>query len=252
MEIFDLLTKRFGERFSKNLTTHQSPNICYNSPIWVEPTKKCTDCAATKFRQDLPFWVNGISKDFMVIAQDAGKGEEHDKLNSVFSIHRAYYEYDSYISEWKHRKYYEYLNTLMPLENFLEHTYFTDLIKCAFSTSRELKVEQCPCRFDILTEIQNVKPKFVFLIGSKATNTLKNIFSERSVSYNPSREDIVFLINKKQTLKISAGTYQYPGIENIQFISVPQLGQNRFSNTGFENMKNEIVKNIQPLILSGL
>lgn len=90
----DYLTKYFGikvlnvlDETDNGVNLNSSKIEAYN----LNSTKtidKCINCIATKFRQDLPFWINNYSdKKIMIIAQDAGKGEEDKKINTVFDMH---------------------------------------------------------------------------------------------------------------------------------------------------------------------
>lgn len=247
--LHSLLEKRFGDRYLKNLKKVDHIELDYQNIIKLKPNNKCKECKATETRQDLPFWLGKPKKDFMLIGQDPGKGDEGVEFNTVFSIHQLHLDYYSYIREKKHSKYYHYFSVLFPVENLLEKVYFTDIVKCAYST-KNFNIEDCKCRFDIFQEIEAVKPKVVYLFGSQAFTTTINIMNEKGFSFNPEYAPFEFLINKNQKRKISIGSFE--NFQDIKFIAVPQLGQNRFSLVGFENMLQLIESQIRPIVMSYL
>ena len=148
--LYELYKKRFGEKFTSNLSKSHEFQLDFFGDFVSYSPNKCKECKATKFRQDLPFWIDNIQKNFMVISQDPGKGIG-DNFNTVFSIHQVVTDQEKYLSDKKNLKYFNYLNTLIP-NNFIHNTFFTDLIKCSFSIDKSISINDCVCKNDILTE----------------------------------------------------------------------------------------------------
>ena len=92
----NFLTKYFGNKVlnvldekEEGVSINSSKIEAYNlaNPKTID---KCTDCIATKYRQDLPFWINNFSdKKIMIVAQDAGKGEEDKKIKQLRERHQT-------------------------------------------------------------------------------------------------------------------------------------------------------------------
>lgn len=164
---------------------------------------KCNNCMATKYRQDMPFWLNNyFRKKIMVIAQDAGKGVEDKNINTVFDMHSFQINEEDYIKKHTtHHKYVDLFRKITGKTNFLEDIYFTDIVKCAFSSDKAIKSNTCLCSKDIFTEIELVNPKTIVLMGTQA----KNIFTE-------------LVRQKKSELKIiQESTTQINGRQSIKF-----------------------------------
>jgi uracil-DNA glycosylase len=188
-EFIDYLTKYFGnkvlnvlEETEKGVFINSSKIEAYNSanPITID---KCTDCIATKHRQDLPFWIDNYSnKKIMVIAQDAGKGDEDRKINTVFDMHSFHLDEEKYLN--KHRTHYKYVDLFKKItgkKNFLEDIYFTDIIKCAFSSDKSIKSNSCLCSNDIVQEINLVNPASIVLMGNQAKSAFTNLMSQNKI-----------------------------------------------------------------------
>jgi hypothetical protein len=252
-ELFELYKKRFGEKFTSNLSNSGKFEIDFSKDFVCDSPNKCKECDASKFRQDLPFWLKNIEKTFMLISQDAGKSkivsdkERDDDFNTVFSIHQVLLNKEKYLSDGKHNNYYRYLSALVP-DNFIENTFFTDLIKCSYSTNGSIKIDDCKCKNDILTEIKFVKPKVVFLFGAKPRDSFKKIIKEFTnipVQINTD-ETFSLKINKGKIIKISIFRHDY-FLDKI-FLFVPQLGNNRFSKKCFDDLLDLIKNKITPAI----
>ena len=138
---------------------------------------KCQKCPARIFRQDIPFWLGPHSnKKLMVIAQDAGKGEEDYGLNTVFSIHNAHTNIQAYFeASHKHKGYYDLFRNLIGNENFLAYIYFTDIVKCAYSTFGKVAFSETVCKNELFFEIQEVNPEAILLMGKPAQNAFKSL-----------------------------------------------------------------------------
>lgn len=259
--LYELYKKRFGEKFTSNLCKNNEFQLDFSSDFVTDSPNKCQECAATKFRQDLPFWIGDVQKDFMIIAQDAGKGEGDD-FNTVFSIHKAYNNIDVYKNNKKHDNYFTYLNKLVSVNdkneiNFFKNVFFTDLVKCAFSSSKDVNIsfkeedkenrKTVQCHTDILTEIATVNPKIVYLFGQKPRDTFKklitNKFKDKKIN-NIDSHDII--INKGR--KTSIQLFEHPEFNDILFISVPQLGNNRFSLEGYSILFEFLDNKLKPII----
>ena len=139
----------------------------------LEPNHdKCQECPAMIFRQDIPFWLETHkNKKLMVVAQDAGKGKEDHSLNTVFSIHNAHIDLKNYFdTSPRHRRYFELFKDLIGHDKFLYDIYFTDIIKCAYSTGIEGSFSLASCKEDLFYEINEVDPKGLILMGKAAQN----------------------------------------------------------------------------------
>lgn len=259
--LYELYKKRFGEKFTSNLCKKNKFQLDFSSDFVFDSPNKCQECAATKFRQDLPFWIGDIQKDFMIIAQDAGKGVGDD-FNTVFSIHNAYNNIEVYKKNKKHDNYFTYLNKLVCLDdkneiNFFKNVFFTDLVKCSFSTSNDIKVSfkkidtvnrnTVNCHSDILTEIEAVNPKIVYLFGQKPRDIFKKLishkFKEKKINIIDSH-DIIINKGKKTSIQI----FDHSMFNKILFISVPQLGNNRFSIESSKILFDFLDNKLKPII----
>lgn len=264
-KLFNLLSKRFGDRFMKNL--NQNYEIDYSNPRFIKkPENKCTDCKATDYRQDLPFWLGSIPKKYMLIAQDAGKGKEPEDgkvdFNTVFSLLAilpidgtetglgAYiYNHKTNRPIIKNLRYLRYFSALIlgkdimvdgnvskeRVKLIMESCYFTDVVKCAFSSMNNYNLKDCPCHRDVIEEIKIVSPEVVFLFGTKSFNALQNAglnFYEQKT--------LELKINETQVRYIK--TFKTNPCDGKTYILVPQLGNNRFSNEGFESMIQKILQ----------
>ncbi len=244
-EFIDYLTKYFGnkvlnvlEETEKGVFINSSKIEAYNSanPITID---KCTDCIATKHRQDLPFWIDNYSnKKIMVIAQDAGKGDEDKKINTVFDMHSFYLSEEKYISKHRtHHKYIDLFRKITGKNNFLEDIYFTDIIKCAFSSDQKIKSNLCLCSKNIFQEITLVNPKTIILMGTQA----KRVFEEQIHLHDIKVmlvKEISAQINNKQFIK-----FVHLTANSSQIFFMPHLAGNlHISNefkTIFESFKDE-------------
>jgi len=204
------LTKYFGNKVLNVLEETENGVSVNSSKIEeynIANTKtidKCTDCIATKYRQDLPFWITNFSdKKIMVIAQDAGKGIEDKKINTVFDMHSFHLNEEKYLN--KHRTHHKYLDLFRKItgkKDFLEDIYFTDIIKCAFSSDKSIKSNSCLCSNDIFQEINLVKPKSIILMGTHAKNFF-TILMHQNKREMKIVEETSIQINCKQSVKFS-------------------------------------------------
>jgi uracil-DNA glycosylase len=176
MTFQDFLVKWFGKRIQE-LTIekidglHFLPELIHQN--YAPNLDKCQDCAARIFRQDIPFWLGSHkNKKLMVIAQDAGKGEEDYGLNTVFSIHNAHLNLNDYFNaSHRHQGYYELFRDLIGTDDFLEKIYFTDIVKCAYSTGKIGSSDKMFCKEELFFEIDEVAPKALILMGKPAQST---------------------------------------------------------------------------------
>lgn len=235
----------------RNLSGGVPLKISFDAPLSFGPETKCSACPATKFRQDLPFWHGSLPKRYMVVAQDAGKGFEdlaRPEFNTVFSIHRLFNEPDRYLAEARHARYHSYLRSLLPETDDLKDVYFTDLIKCAYSTGG-MDVAECPCRSDLFVEMAAVRPDVVIFFGARAFSTSIALLQGKGFGYLPLGRPLAVRVNKGRELKIHLG--HCPGRDEL-FVGIPQLGQNRYSNEGFKRMLDVMRTEVQPVILKHL
>ncbi|MFN5911835.1 MAG: uracil-DNA glycosylase family protein [Bacteroidota bacterium] len=182
MVLQSILAKRFGQRI-KQLTLLRADGLHF-LPDQIQKISepnldKCQDCPARIFRQDIPFWIGPHSgKKVMVIAQDAGKGIEDHGLNTVFSIHNAHLDPEAYFkASPRHEGYFNLFRDVIGHDRFLHDIYFTDIVKCAYSTDAQTSFSSAVCKEDILMEIEAVNPKGLILMG-KAAQTAFSTMSE--------------------------------------------------------------------------
>lgn len=249
--LHQLLLKRFGDRYARNLLGGNPLQLSFEAPLSFGPATKCTDCPATKYRQDLPFWQGALPKRYMLVAQDAGKGEEQPdrpEFNTVFSIHRLFNEPEAYLKEARHTRYHTYLRSLLPDADDLGAVYFTDLIKCAFSTGG-MDAATCPCRNDLLVEMTAVRPSVVIFFGSQAFSTGLDMLHAKGYAFQPLGEPVRVRVNKARELSIRIG--RCASREEL-FIGIPQLGQNRYSKEGYEHMLEVMRTQVRPVIVQHL
>jgi|GEM_PF-4622296 uracil-DNA glycosylase len=248
LRLHQLLLKRFGDRYARNLRGGHPLQMNFGAPLSFGPASKCTDCPATKYRQDLPFWQGSLPKRYMLVAQDAGKGEEHpdrSEFNTVFSIHRLFNEGEGYLKEARHARYHAYLCSMLPEADDLGSIYFTDLVKCAFSTGG-LDASSCPCRSDLLIEMAAVRPQVVIFFGSQAFAAGKAMLEAQSFAFQALDEPVRVRVNKSRELTIQMG--RCAGRKEL-FLGIPQLGQNRYSNEGYSRMLEVMRARVRPVIM---
>jgi hypothetical protein len=128
---------------------------------------KCQDCAARIFQQDIPFWLGPHkNKKWMVIAQNAGKREEDFGLNTVFSIHNTHLNKVAYFkASHHHRGYFDLFRNLIGKYKFLEEIYFTNNVKCVYSTGSIASLSDAICINELFYEIKQVYPKLFSING---------------------------------------------------------------------------------------
>jgi uracil-DNA glycosylase len=243
----NLLKKRFGDRYRGNLRNGVPLQLAFDHPQPFGPATKCTECPAKQYRQDLPFWQGGLPKPYMLVAQDAGKGKDdphRPEFNTVFSIHRLFNEGEAYLREARHARYHAYLRSMLPEADDLGSMYFTDLVKCAFSTGG-LDASASPCRSDLLVEMAAVRPKVVVFFGSQAFTVGMAMMQSQGFAYQPITEPVRVRVNRGRELTIRMG--RCAGRQEL-FLGIPQLGQNRYSKQGFDNMLATMRQQVRPVI----
>jgi hypothetical protein len=266
-ELKELYNNRFGEKFSQNLDPIQELQIDFlKGEHHTESPNRCNLCYCfdKNLRQDLPFWIGEIQKDFMVIAQDAGKGIGDD-FNSIFSIHKAYINLVEYRKNKKNDNYFEYLKKLVCFDdnekNLFSNIFLTDLVKCSFTTEEGIKINSksrneenrflVKCHTDIFTEINAVKPRIVYLFGQKPRDSFKSLLKHNFPEFKietPFTLDVVLNKGKKSSIQL----FRHPAFNEILFVSVPQLGDNRFSKECLNTFFEKIDSVIKPRLLRHL
>ena len=222
MTFQEFLTKWFGKRIQE-LTVekidglHFVPDKIHQN--YAPNHDKCHDCAARIFRQDIPFWLGSHkNKKLMVIAQDAGKGEEDYGLNTVFSIHNAHIDKEAYFrASHRHKGYFDLFNNLIGHANFLEEIYFTDIVKCAYSTGSLGSFSEAICKNELFYEIQEVNPNALILMGKPAQDTFLKLATENSLRQTPI-DSFQCRINEKS--KINFSHFQ---IDKFDVFLIPHL-----------------------------
>lgn len=225
----EYLTKYFGnkvltilEETDKGISINAKKIESYNIANNATTIDKCRDCIATKYRQDLPFWIdNHRDKKIMIIAQDAGKGEEDKRINTVFDMHSFKLNEKNYIN--KHRTHYKYVALFRKITgkiNFLEDIYFTDIVKCAFSSNKSIKSDFCSCSKNIFREIELVNPKTIILMGTQAKNVFINLMNQNKIDMKLIKESSS-AINNKQSIK-----FQHMKTTNQNIFFIPHFAGN--------------------------
>jgi uracil-DNA glycosylase len=256
-EFINYLIKHFGSKILNviNETEHgiiiNSKKIKhYNETAITNQNDKCNDCIASKYRQDMPFWINNhTNKKIMVISQDAGKGnEDHKSINTVFDMHSFQIDEDEYVKKHStHQNYIDLFRLITGKKEFLEDIYFTDIIKCAYSTDSKIKPYSCICNKNIIFEIEEVNPNTIILMGSQARDLFLSLYKE--IGYK--MENIIessLKINKRNSIKFS-----HNKINKINIFFIPHfVGNLHISedmNSDFLNYKQECCKYINSFII---
>ncbi len=189
MSFQQFLIKWFGTRIQE-LTIEKSDGLHFTPEKihqnYAPNQDKCQDCAARIFRQDIPFWLGRHkNKKLMVIAQDAGKGEEDFGLNTVFSIHNAHLNKEAYFNaSHRHKGYFDLFRNLIGKDTFLEEIYFTDIVKCAYSSSSISSFSDAICKNELFYEIEEVDPKCLLLMGKPAQSAFIKLATEKKLVRN--------------------------------------------------------------------
>jgi uracil-DNA glycosylase len=251
MTFQEFLTKWFGKRIQE-LTVekidglHFVPDKIHQN--YAPNQDKCQKCSARIFRQDIPFWLGShTNKKLMVIAQDAGKGEEDYGLNTVFSIHNAHTNIQAYFeASHRHKGYYDLFRDLIGNENFLEYIYFTDIVKCAYSTFGKVAFSETLCKDELFFEIQEVNPEAILLMGKPAQNAFKSL----SLQFGNTFEEILTnacSINSRGS--VSFTHYKVAG-KNIFFIPhlIGNLHIAKENKETFEIFKSSLIAYIHSTI----
>jgi len=189
MSFQDLLIKRFGKRVA-HLTTSTAAGLVFDPEkihLAQDPSDdKCRSCPAHVYRQDLPFWLgNHRNKKMMVIAQDAGKGDEDYGFNTVFSMHMACLSKEDYFkASSRHELYFDMFQSIIGSNEFLKHIYFTDIVKCAYSTGPLGSFQLASCKQDIQVELDEVNPSVILLMGKPAQHAFAEICLKQENNFN--------------------------------------------------------------------
>jgi len=251
MTFQDFLVKWFGKRIQeltieKSDGLHFIPNNIHQN--YAPNQDKCQDCAARIFRQDIPFWLGSHkNKKLMVIAQDAGKGTEDYGLNTVFSIHNAHLNLTDYFqASHRHRGYYKLFRDLIGSTNFLEEIYFTDIVKCAYSTFGKVALSETLCKDELFFEIQEVNPKAILLMGKPAQNAFRNLCLPSGDDFEEIFKDACY-INSRGS--VSFTHYKVAG-KNVFFIPhlIGNLHIAKENKETFEVFKSSLIAYIHSTI----
>lgn len=251
MTFQDFLVKWFGKRIQE-LTIekidglHFLPENIHQN--YAPNYDKCQDCAARIFRQDIPFWLGSHkNKKLMVIAQDAGKGEEDYGLNTVFSIHNAHLNLNDYFNaSHRHKGYYELFRDLIGADDFLEKIYFTDIVKCAYSTGKIGSSDKMFCKEELFFEIKEVAPRALLLMGKPAQSTFMRL-SENKKMIHKEIEMFECRINNRSSIRFS-----HHKMDDYEVFLIPHLiGNLHISNefkSDFELFKTKSITYIREQI----
>lgn len=247
MKLLQLLEKRFGSKVHH--FTAVKDNFLYLYPEKLEQYNqphcdKCTLCEAHIYRQDLPFWAGPHAhKKLMVVAQDAGKGYEENSVNTVFSIHVAILNTEKYFeASPRHKRYFELFKGMFYDTDFLNHIYFTDIIKCAYSTENKFKVSDINCADDLFVEMEAVNPGALLLMGTAAQSVFINLMGLHGHKLHFIHQ-FNCAINNRSSIKFQH--YDYNG-RAVFF--VPHLIGNLHISKAKKDSFNEFVVSIQHYI----
>lgn len=251
MTFQEILIKWFGKRIQE-LTEQKSDGLHFIpeniNQNYAPNNDKCQDCAAKIFRQDIPFWLGSHrNKKLMVIAQDAGKGEEDFGLNTVFSIHNAHLQKEAYFkASQRHKDYYNLFKNLIGKDSFLKEIYFTDIVKCAYSTFGKVAISETVCKDELFFEVQEVNPEAILLMGKPAQNAFKSL----SLQFGNTFEEIftdACSINSRGS--VSFTHYTVAG-KNVFFIPhlIGNLHIAKENKESFEVFKSSLIAYIQSTI----
>jgi uracil-DNA glycosylase len=238
MQFLNLLEKRFGKRihqFTDKIDNHLYfyPERINNDNTIID--QKCISCPAHIYRQDFPFWIGShINKKLMVIAQDAGKGFEDFGINTVFSIHVAGINLETYFNaSSRHKRYFELFKGMFDKEDFLHEIYFTDIVKCAFSTENKIKLDEVNCKDDVFIEIEEVNPKAIVLMGTAAQSVFLSLVNKNNLKLE--------FINKSECAinERSSVKFLHYKLENKSVFFIPHLvGNLHVSKNRKEELNN--------------
>lgn len=202
-EFKDYLIEIFGKKIDSILEINNDDLFLMIKKIEKNPFEidKCTKCKASKCRQDIPFWSNSIKKEIMVVSQDAGKGCEDNQFNCVFSLQEASIAHENYIKNSIKNAYYRLFSKIT--SDFINKIYFTDIIKCAYSTDKSIKLKECNCREEIFKEISVVNPKIIILMGTPALKAFIEITKNKSFIEIEKKRKILKQINRNINSSLS-------------------------------------------------
>lgn len=244
MTFQDFLVHFYGKRI-QDLTVEKSDGLHF-LPEKIHQNyppnhDKCHSCPARIYRQDLPFWTGSHkNKKLMVIAQDAGKGIEDFGLNTVFSIHNAHSNPEAYFAaSHKHIGYFNLFKDLIGNDNFLDHIYFTDIIKCAYSTGTEGSFELASCKDELFYEIDEVAPSAIILMGKAAQNGFIKLVNQQNETLTL-LETFQGRINVRSTISFSyyqMGSYKIYMIPHL----IGNLHISREFKDEFDQFKQKII-----------
>jgi len=176
-------------------------------------------CKACKCRQDIPFWTGTIKKKIMLIAQDAGKGCENNMINCVFSLQDVVLNKEKYITDKHHPKHKQYFELFSSISSdFINKIYFTDIVKCSYSTDSSIKLSECECRVNIIDEISVVEPEIIILMGSPAKNTFLKVAKSKQKKIQLLKE-VFEEINSKGKICFSEFLYN----DSISIYHIPHF-----------------------------
>lgn len=251
MTFQEILIKWFGKRIHE-LTEQKSDGLHFIpeniNQNYAPNHDKCQDCAAKIFRQDIPFWLGSHrNKKLMVIAQDAGKGAEDFGLNTIFSIHLAHLHKETYINvSHRHKGYFELFKNIIGRNSFLEEIYFTDIVKCAYSTFGKVAFSETVCKDELFFEVQEVNPEAILLMGKPAQNAFKSL----SLQFGNTFEEIFTdscSINSRGS--VSFTHYKVAG-KNVFFIPhlIGNLHIAKENKDSFDDFKSGLIAYIHSII----
>jgi hypothetical protein len=90
-----------------------------------------------------------------------------------------------------------------------------------------------------------VRPKVVVFFGSQAFTVGMAMMQSQGFAYQPITEPVRVRVNRGRELTIRMG--RCAGRQEL-FLGIPQLGQNRYSKQGFDNMLATMRQQVRPVI----
>ena len=95
-------------------------------------------------------------------------------------------------------------------------------------------------------EMAAVRPKVVVFFGSQAFVAGMGMMQAQGFAFQPLGEAVRVRVNKGRELSIRMG--RCAGRQEL-FLGIPQLGQNRYSKEGFDNMLATMRQQVRPVIM---
>ena len=143
--------------------------------------------------------------------------EKTEANTNNFGFHYTPYNFDSGPEK---DFYINLLNMINEKPEDIEDIYFTDIVKCAFSSNKSIKSDFCSCSKNIFREIELVNPKTIILMGTQAKNVFINLMNQNKIDMKLIKESSS-AINNKQSIK-----FQHMKTTNQNIFFIPHFAGN--------------------------